>query len=82
MASPLLDVSTHWSVVEVLDRGCNKVPDLLIHQTVFRLTVYDVFTGGTGTETSWEVRLTRACGEKNRITTSSAGTWRSMSLPL
>jgi len=74
MAGLLLDASAHRSVIEVFDRGCDKVPDLLIHQTVFRLTVHNVFTGGASTKASWEVCLTRTCGEKNKITTRSVGT--------
>jgi len=61
------DVQTHECVIEVLDRGRDKVPDLLIHQTVLRLAVYNVFTGGTSTKTPREVCLTRTCVGKETM---------------
>ena len=72
--SLLFDVSAHRGVIEVLDRGRDKVPDLLIHQAVFCLTIHNVFTGGASTEASWEVCLTRTCGEKTRVTACSGRT--------
>lgn len=67
MVNLLLGGQTHWCVIEVFDRGCDKVPDLFIYQTIFCLAAYNVFTGSTGAETSWKVCLTCAYGRSDRV---------------
>lgn len=54
---------THRRVLDLLNGRRHVHPDLLIHQTVLRLSSHDVLSGRTSAVATGEKRLPRACSQ-------------------
>lgn len=67
-------IATHRCTLNVLDRWCDKVAHLLIHETVLRLSLDDVFTWCTRPESTRKLGLTSACkAVRTRVFTTRRG---------